>query len=182
VRRWWLVVAVAGLALGFARDASACCQLGGTTCGDPFAVDCNNGVVCFIPWRTCNNCTCTTTAGGKTCLPTNAEPGTVPTLTVSRSASQPGSLDLAWGASCSASGPTYAVYEGAIGTWYSHEARLCSVAALFATLSPFGGNRYYLVAPVAGSFTGSLGSGPAGAERPDGSSSCAADRALAPCP
>jgi len=56
------------------------------------------------------------------------------------------------------------------------------VAALFATLSPFGGNRYYLVAPVAGSFTGSLGSGPAGAERPDGSSSCAADRALAPCP
>jgi hypothetical protein len=78
--------------------------------------------------------------------------------------------------------PTYAVYEGAIGTWYSHEARLCAVAALFATLSPFGGNRYYLVAPVTGPFTGSLGIGAGGTERPDGSSSCGTDRALAPCP
>ena len=177
-----LSVAAVGLAIGLFRDASACCQLGGTACGDPFAVDCNNGVVCFIPYRTCNNCTCTTTASGKTCLPATAEPGRVSTLTVSRSAAQPGSLDLAWGASCSPSSPTYAVYEGAIGSWYSHEARVCSIAALFTTLAPFGGNRYYLVAPVAGTFTGSLGTSSAGAELPDGSPSCTTDRALAPCP
>jgi hypothetical protein len=182
VRRTLLAVAAAALVAALTRDASACCQLGGTACGDPFAVDCNNGAVCFIPWKTCNGCTCTTTAGGKACIPTNAEPGTVFTLTVARSVAQPGSLDLAWGASCSPGTPTYAVYEGSIGTWYSHEARLCSVAALFATLSPFGGDRYYLVAPVAGIFTGSLGTGVSGTERPDGNSSCGSDRALAPCP
>jgi hypothetical protein len=182
VRRYALAIAAAALSAALSRDASACCQLGGTACGDPFAVDCNNGVVCFPPFRTCANCTCTSTAGGKTCLANASEPGTVLTLTVSRSTAQPGSLDLAWGASCTPGTPTYAVYEGAIGSWYSHEARLCSVGALFATLAPFGGSRYYLVAPVSGNFTGSLGTGAGGAERPDGASSCASDRALAPCP
>jgi hypothetical protein len=123
------------------------------------------------------------TNGGKTCLPTASEPGTVFTLQVNQSSSTPGDLDFTWSASCNPSSPEYSIHEGTIGTWYSHEGRKCATfGALAASLTPFGGNRYYLVAPIAGDFTGSLGTSSAGVERPDGSPSCTSDRALAPCP
>jgi hypothetical protein len=175
-------VAACALALGLVRPALACCQLGGTTCGDPFAIECNNGAVCFPPWRTCPSCTCTSTSSGRTCLANASVPGTVSTLLVGKSGT-PGDLDLSWTPSCNPSTLDYAIDEGAIGTWYSHEARKCTGAGiLMTTLTPFGGNRYYLVAPVIGSFTGSLGASSTGAERPDGAPSCTADRAVAPCP
>jgi hypothetical protein len=182
VRTRGLFVAAAGLALGLARPASACCQLGGTACGDPFAVDCNNGVVCFPPFRSCPSCTCVATNNGKSCVANAALPGSLVPLLVSRSAT-PGSIDLSWGASCRPGVAAYAVHEGAIGTWYSHEARQCTAGGtLSTTLAPFGGDRYYLIAPIAGGFTGSLGTSSAGTERPDGIASCTSDRALAPCP
>lgn len=173
------------LLLGFAftRPASACCQLGGSACGDPFAIECNNGVVCFVPWRTCPNCTCTTMSTGRTCLPTASEPGTVATLHIDKSVQTPGDLDISWGASCAAPGADYSIHEGALGTWYSHGAVQCTTAgALFWTLTPVGGNRYYLIAPLRSGLTGGLGTNAAGAERPDGDPSCTGDRALAPCP
>jgi hypothetical protein len=175
--------AILGLALAAARPASACCQLGGTACGDPFAVSCNNGVVCFIPYRTCSGCTCTITNGGQTCLATASQPGRVATLHVDRSLATQGALDFTWSASCSGTGPDYSVQEGVLGSWYSHEPLRCtSGGALSLTLTPSGGNRYYLIAPILDDFTGSLGTSSAGAERPDGSPSCTSDRALAPCP
>lgn len=171
------------LILAATRPANACCQLGGTACGDPFAVSCNNGVVCFFPWRTCAGCTCTTTNGGQTCLTTTSEPGTVPTLLMNRNAQTAGDLDLSWGASCSASSPDYAIHEGQLGAWFSHAPLLCSTGhALSMTITPLGGDRYYLIAPTSADFTGSLGTNGAGAERPDGEPSCTSDRALAPCP
>lgn len=177
-----IVAAAFALALGVSRPASACCQLGGTVCGDPFAVECNNGAVCSPPWKACPGCTCTTTSGGRTCLANASVPGTVSTVLLSKSANA-GDLDLSWTPSCNPSTLEYAVDEGEIGTWYSHQARTCtSSGALVTTLSPFGGNRYYLVAPVVGSFTGSLGASSAGTERPDGAPSCTDNRALAPCP
>ena len=94
-----------------------------------------------------------------------------------------GDLDLAWGASCSASGPDYAIHEGQLGVWFSHAPLRCSSGgALSLTITPSSGDRYYLIAPIAGGYTGSLGTDSAGAERPDGSPSCTDDRALAPCP
>jgi len=178
-----LASALVGLIVVSTHSAEACCQLGGTVCGDPFAVSCNNGVVCFPPWRSCPDCTCTATNGGQTCLATTSEPGTVATLQVNRDAVVGTDLDLTWSASCAASGPDYAVYEGQLGTWFSHDPRGCSSGqTLSMTITPSGGDRYYLVAPVTSEFTGSLGTTSAGAERPDGEASCTADRALAPCP
>jgi len=165
------------------RPAEACCQLGGTACGDPFAVDCNNGVVCFPPWRSCPACTCTQTNAGHTCLTTSSLPGSVTTLFVSKSAQTAGDLDLSWSATCSGSAADYSVHEGTLGVWYSHAALRCtSSGALALTVTPSGGDRYYLIAPVSVGFTGSLGTSSAGAERPDGAPSCTSDRALAPCP
>jgi hypothetical protein len=173
-------VALGGLAVSTAR---ANCQLGGTACGDPTAISCNTGVVCFPPWKTCSSCTCTPTSTGQTCLSSSAEPGAVVALFIDKDAQTPGSLDVTWGASCAPSNPDYAVYEGAIGSWYSHAPLLCtSGGALSVTIAPSAGDRYYLVAPIAGDFTGSLGTSTSGGERPDGVPACTDDRALAPCP
>ena len=164
-------------------EASANCQLGGTFCGDPVAVDCNNGVVCFPPYRSCGGCTCTTTSEGKTCLPNSSEPGTVATLLITKNVATPGDLDLAWTASCRSSASDYGIYEGALASWYSHEPRQCTTGGgLTATLTPFAGDRYYLVVAISAGFMGSLGTSSSGAERPDGLGSCGNDRALAPCP
>jgi len=165
------------------RPSNACCQLGGTACGDPFALSCNNGVVCFPPWRSCPGCTCTTTNAGHMCLTTTSEPGTVSTLHVDKNAQAVADLDLTWGASCSASGPDYSIHEGQLGVWFSHAPLRCSSgSALSFTITPSGGDRYYLIAPISVGYTGSLGTDSVGAERPDGSPSCTDDRALAPCP
>jgi len=178
-----LVTALTLLGAVAAPQAKACCQLGGTSCGDPFAVDCNNGSVCFVPYRSCPGCTCTATNAGHTCLTTTSVPGTVPTLTIDKSAQSPSDLDLSWGASCNAAGSDYSVEEGTLGVWYSHAPLRCSSGgARSLTLTPSGGNRYYLIAPIVAGYTGSLGVNSSGAERPDGLPSCTDDRALAPCP
>ena len=120
---------------------------------------------------------------GKTCLANASEPGSVPTVRIDKSASIPGDLSVSWDASCAAPGPDYAIYEGVVGTWYAHAAVRCGTAgALAATLTPGNGNRYYLIAPMRGGLTGSLGTNASGVERPDGDPSCTGDRALAPCP
>jgi len=179
----FFLAAVVCLGVIFTRPAQACCQLGGTACGDPFAVSCNNGVVCFVPWRSCPGCTCTVTNSGQTCLATTLEPGMVSTLHVDKNAQAAGNLDLTWGATCSASGPDYSVHEGQLGVWFSHAPLRCSSgSALSLTITPSGGDRYYLIAPISAGYTGSLGTNSAGAERPDGTPSCTDDRALAPCP
>jgi len=179
----FLVAAVACLISAATHPAEACCQLGGTQCGDPFAVSCNNGVVCFPPWRSCPGCTCTATNAGNTCLATTEQPGTVAALQVTKNTTSGSDLDFSWSASCAASGPDYSVYEGQLGAWYSHGPRGCSSGhALSLTIAPAGGDRYYLVAPITTEFTGSLGTTAMGTERPDAESSCTSDRALAPCP
>lgn len=139
--RWALAALVCVFVTG-TGPAEACCQLGGSACGDAFAVSCNNGVVCFPPWRSCPGCICTATAGGQTCLAATSEPGTVSTLHVNKSSQSAGSLDLDWGASCSGAGPDYSVHEGQLGIWFSHAPLLCSSGnALSATIVPSGGDR-----------------------------------------
>jgi len=175
------IVAASGIAAS--PPAAANCQLGGSACGDPFAIDCNGGVVCPIPWRTCSGCVCTTTSNGRTCLAPALQPGSVATVRIGKSASTPGDLDFAWDASCAPTSPDYAIYEGLLGVWYTHEPLRCtSAGALSLTLAPSPGDRYYLIAPILGDFTGSLGTNRSGTQRPDGDPSCTADRAIAPCP
>jgi hypothetical protein len=92
-------------------------------------------------------------------------------------------LDLAWNGSCGGQAMDYAVYEGAIGSWYSHVVKQCSTGGATAiTISPDVGNRYYLVVPLGTTSEGSYGRTSSGAERPAAASACLAAQDLAACP
>ena len=100
----------------------------------------------------------------------NGVPGTP--LTIRQDGS--GQLVLTWGASCAARDVDYAVYEGTLGSCYSHAPRLCSTGgATTVTLSTDGMSHYYLVVPRSSLVEGSYGVASNGAERPQGSPSCA---------
>jgi hypothetical protein len=68
------------------------------------------------------------------------------------------SITLNWCQSCSRVDGDYGVYEGLIGTWYSHVPvpLLCSTGgATTATFNAGAGDRYYIVVPSDGSTEGS---------------------------
>jgi hypothetical protein len=123
---------------------------------------------------------------GLSCL---GNPGRVPvTIVIGKNA---GNLDLAWQAGCSSGGADYGIYEGTIGTWYSHDAIDCVDSGggpLTETIAPAATSNYYLVVPHSlgkeegdygldfdfpsnGSFT-----------RPVGGVRCALSQNTAPCP
>jgi len=115
-----------------------------------------------------------------------ARPGIVPPTVEVAIASPPGGrlrLRLSWSASCSAGAEDYAIYEGTIGSWYSHTALDCSDGGgdLTEEISPSPGNRYYLVVPLNPSSEGSYGLGPDGAERPRGAVTCVPAQTTASC-
>ena len=78
-----------------------------------------------------------------------------------------GDVTLTWGASCNAGDTDYAIYEGVLGQYYSHERRFCSTeGATTKTFTPAGGNSYYIVAPNNRVWEGSHGVDGTGAQRP----------------
>ena len=80
---------------------------------------------------------------------------------------------LTWDDSCSSSDDDYEVYEGFMGAYPSHFAKLCSTGgATIATFSPDQFDRYYLVVPTDGTQEGSYGRDSAGVERPQGGGAC----------
>src|SRR5206468_2510847 len=80
---------------------------------------------------------------------------------------------LSWGASCVTSDTDYEVYEGTIGTYYSHASSVCTTAgALTTTFTPAAGSTYYLVVPRNAVREGSYGKSSGGTERPVGSAPC----------
>ena len=85
----------------------------------------------------------------------------------------PGELVLTWGASCSPFGTDYSVHEGEIGTWNDHSATVCTTSGqTTATIQPDPGNRYFLIAPISLTDTGSYGLDSGGVERPPSTSYC----------
>ena len=108
-----------------------------------------------------------------------ASPGRVPDhsaagipLTIGKNALDPEDLDLDWGLSCGA-GSDYSVHEGAIGSWYSHDKRLCTTqGATAATLTPGTGDSYFLIVPLDLTREGSYGADSFGSERPRSISTC----------
>ena len=104
-------------------------------------------------------------------------------LTIGKSAS-PGYLDLSWGASCGIGVTNYIVYEGTIGSWYSHDTNFgCSNGtATSQTILPSGGNTYYLVVPATADVEGSYGKKSDGTERPPAAVSCIGAQDLTACP
>jgi len=93
-----------------------------------------------------------------------------------------GQITLAWGASCRAGDTDYAIYEGMVGTFYSHTMKLCTTGgARTATFMPAPGNSYYLVVPRSAGREGSYGMSSAGVERPPGLPACF-PQSVAACP
>lgn len=84
-----------------------------------------------------------------------------------------GDLEMTWSASCASGDSDYEIYEGNLGTFYSHAAKLCTTGgATTATMTPTSGNRYYLVVPRGATTEGSYGRNSAGVERPAGLPKC----------
>jgi hypothetical protein len=93
-----------------------------------------------------------------------------------------GDLRLTWSPSCAASDDDYEVYEGLLGSLYSHDSKLCTTGgATSVTFTPDIGDRYYLVVPASASGEGSYGRDGNLDERPQGTSPCAAKQPLE-CP
>ena len=94
-----------------------------------------------------------------------------------------GDITLTWGGSCAPGDTDYAIYEGMIGSFYSHGARFCgSGGATALTFTPAAGGRYYLVVPGNGQREGSYGQRSGGVERPQGSAACFQKEVAATCP
>jgi hypothetical protein len=105
-------------------------------------------------------------------------------LTVAK-ATAPGDLDLAWSDSCSPTHADYAVYEGSIGTWYSHSGLLCSTGdQLSATITPgtLTDDRYYLIVPTTATEEGSYGLDSNGTERPPAATGACRPAQVLTCP
>jgi hypothetical protein len=102
------------------------------------------------------------------------DPGEVPSIRVNKSLLVPGNLSISWAASLSAGAEDYGIYEGSVGSWYSHTAIDCSdnAADRVEDVIPGGGNRYYLVVALNPDLAGSYGRRSSGAERPVGASAC----------
>lgn len=111
-------------------------------------------------------------------------PGNVALLGVSKSTVVPGKLELSWSASCSEGATDYGIYEGAIGSWYSHVAIACTDpgADLTESITPAAGNRYYLVVARNDGAEGSYGGRSGGIERPAGTGACANVQVVTACP
>jgi hypothetical protein len=97
-----------------------------------------------------------------------------------------GVVVLEWGASCSASVEDYAVYEGGLGALvagsWDHLPVTCSAGTdRSESFTPGAGDRYFLVAPLAGGAEGRIGSGSSGLPRPASSAACAPREATG-CP
>jgi hypothetical protein len=110
-------------------------------------------------------------------------PGLVPsTLKVNKAAG--GMLQLVWDKSCSQGATDYGIYQGTIGSWYSHTLLDCSDAGndLQEEITPGAGNRYFLVVPYNPFGEGSYGRRSGAIERPVGTAVCSASQVLTSCP
>ena len=101
-------------------------------------------------------------------------------LTVDKAAGP--AITVAWSASCVIGDSDYAVYEGLLGDFASHTARVCTTGgATSLTLDPAGTGAYYLVVPHNTKREGSYGTDSSGGPRPQGTVACLPQQALI-CP
>jgi len=76
----------------------------------------------------------------------------------------------------------YEIYEGLVGTYYSHQLKFCSTGgATTITFTPAAGSRYYLVVPRNATREGSYGTDSGLNEHPQGAPACL-PQSLGVCP
>jgi len=114
-------------------------------------------------------------------LPSVIELGSVPpTISVERLGA--GQLRIRWQAGLCDGADDYGIYEGTLGSWYSHTAMAgqCSDPSPFfeADVVAAPGDTYYLVVPNTTNDEGSYGIDTAGFERPVGLATCAPGQLL----
>jgi hypothetical protein len=122
------------------------------------------------------------TASGVAGLTRGGNPGRVPpTVHVDKAGA---GIKVSWSTSCSQGADDYSIYEGKIGSWYSHTMRVCTDTAhdLTETFAPAAPSDYYLVVPRDALEEGSYGTNTGGVERPVGIAQCVTPQVLAPCP
>jgi hypothetical protein len=94
-----------------------------------------------------------------------------------------GQVVLDWDPSCQPGATDYAVYEGTLGDWYSHDMPYCSTGGLTTfALTPAVGDTYYLVVPVAAGQEGSYGRDGSDVERPQSDAACFVQDLVPLCP
>jgi len=113
-----------------------------------------------------------------------ADPGETPTLDVALSGVTPGGLTISWTHSCSTGAEDYAIYEGRLGSWYSHKSIDCSDGGgdFVEEITPSADDSYYLVVPLNPNDEGSYGIRSNGALRPAGSGTCLPTQVVSQCP
>jgi uncharacterized repeat protein (TIGR01451 family) len=93
-----------------------------------------------------------------------------PTLVLDRSGAE---IALSWAASCLTTDTRYAVYEGALGDFSSHQPITCTTGGAFDFSVPLpSASAYYLVVPSNLFTEGSYGAAGPGAERPPSATAC----------
>jgi hypothetical protein len=96
-------------------------------------------------------------------------PGTPLTVTTGPG----GTIALTWSASCASGDTDYAIYEGALGSYYSHASLMCTTSgSTGAAFVPGAGSTYYLVVPTNGGVEGSYGFDSAGTAIPAAAAAC----------
>ena len=102
-----------------------------------------------------------------------AVPESQPDTPLTASLNENGSITLSWGPSCGSGDQTYAVFQGTLGAFASHEWVNCDTAgATSLTFPPAPDDNYFLVVPLSASREGSLGRQSDGRERPQGLDRC----------
>lgn len=170
------------------------CSLGGLNAGGVTSVSITASIPAGASSATVTN-TATATASGDTyalndsgsaaLVITARQPGRTPegSFRLAKSAA-PGQLDLSWGAACGSDVSGYALFEGALGQFYSHALFNAACGVTGTALNgqdPGAGSRYYLVAPVSTTEEGSLGTDSAGDEIPPASDPCRPARDVSAC-
>ncbi len=91
-------------------------------------------------------------------------------------------LDLTWNPACGTA-RDFAVYEGTLGSWYSHSAVTCTTGGVLrTTFKPGTAGRYYLITPLQVSQEGNYGNSSSGAPLPPAAVPCMSIRESTSCP
>lgn len=191
----------ATLSFNSSTPGSPTCTLGGSTfsCSWGSIAPYTSRVVTLdvtvspaAPGGTLANTATVSTSTSDTYAPNNSQtalvtvtpllPGRVPdTLLLQKNGSDASLLDLNWTASCGNAVAGYALYEGTLGSFYSHTPfnALCSQGGLSVTGQATGaGSRYYLVVPQSAIAEGSYGVDSNSAEIPPSASPCIAQQSF----